>query len=74
MVHVSVIVCTQWELLLVDNASDTRVSKTYDVSWHERMDAAAGRRRRSNPPRPALAGIRLGTYNAEIAEITEKSA
>jgi glycosyltransferase involved in cell wall biosynthesis len=27
---------TQWELLVVDNASDTRVSKSYDVSWHGR--------------------------------------
>jgi len=26
----------QWELLVVDNASDTRVSTTYDVTWHER--------------------------------------
>jgi glycosyltransferase involved in cell wall biosynthesis len=26
----------QWELLVVDNASDTRVSSTHDVSWHER--------------------------------------
>jgi glycosyltransferase involved in cell wall biosynthesis len=25
-----------WELLIVDNASDTRVSHAYDVSWHER--------------------------------------
>jgi glycosyltransferase involved in cell wall biosynthesis len=25
-----------WELLVVDNASDTRVSNTYDLSWHER--------------------------------------
>jgi glycosyltransferase involved in cell wall biosynthesis len=26
----------QWELLVVDNASDTRVSRSYDVSWHGR--------------------------------------
>jgi glycosyltransferase involved in cell wall biosynthesis len=26
----------QWELLVVDNASDTRVSDTYDLSWHRR--------------------------------------
>src|SRR5262252_3584882 len=26
----------QWELLVVDNASDTKVSGTSDVSWHSR--------------------------------------
>jgi glycosyltransferase involved in cell wall biosynthesis len=26
----------QWELLVVDNASDTRVSNAHDVSWHGR--------------------------------------
>jgi glycosyltransferase involved in cell wall biosynthesis len=26
----------QWELLIVDNASDTRVSEAFDVSWHAR--------------------------------------
>jgi glycosyltransferase involved in cell wall biosynthesis len=27
---------SDWELLVVDNASDTGVSNVYDVSWHER--------------------------------------
>jgi len=26
----------QWELLVIDNASDTRVSDSFDVSWHGR--------------------------------------